>query len=111
MGSGDIWKIALGVFFGLAGWAAYDRWQRQRAIDAFVHEWSDPSAVEVGRPSTSRVVHREVAHEPLLTRTPRAFGVNERCVGGTVIRVENERDFQQVLDAGRPVRCSGRMRL
>jgi hypothetical protein len=40
----------------------------------------------------------------------RRLAINERCVGGTVIRVDGS-SYTQVLDSGHVVRCAGVYRL
>jgi len=87
MRDGGVWKIAAGVVIGLCTWAAFERWQRQRAIDEFVREWTPSGGSAVGlapdercelgfvvkirRDASGRVVAREFTFSDAAKKEPR----------------------------------------
>jgi hypothetical protein len=82
MGNGGIFRIAGGVVLGLASWSAFQHWQQQRALNAWLAQWSQVARMEDAR----------------------RLAPNERCEFGFVVTVskgprgELKREFALGLD-------------
>lgn len=119
MAMDDAGKIALGIVGAAVAvffcWVAYHEFERQRDIDeasAVMAQIAQiPAQVEKESREQAELQRRRQAVLQAQDAAARTLRSDERCVGGTVVRVNGSVYVQTLGADGRPEACQDRMRL
>ena len=109
--AGAIVAAALILLLGGIGYFELEKHRVAKALEVFSQQMKAESAA-VAKAGRQQQLNRERA--ALDDRRARRLNSGERCVGGSVIRTGKSgstREFQQVLEQGKPVACNGVYRL
>lgn len=115
----DSSKIALGIVGAAVAvffcWVGYREFERQRDIDeakAVLAQIAEiPAQMQRESAAAAEAQRRQRTAIQARDMIARTLAADERCIGGTVVRVNGSTYVQAAGSDGRPEVCEGRMRL
>lgn len=89
-------------------------WQAGRELDRALAEFQAGSAAALDQLNRQQAnADRRTREVAFAREQAKRLRANEQCVGGSVVRVRQKDgvpSYQQILEGGRPVKCSGNRR-